>query len=367
MAADAIHPWRPDWTVRPGEVLLEALADRGISQSELARRMARPQKTVNEIANGKAAITPETAIQLERALGITADLWLGLETRYRADLARTISDLELEGFGEWAKGFPLKELRAHDLISVDSGSGAAADLLRFFGVSSPAGWAQHWGNIAASYRMSGAANVSQESISAWLRWAEIEADRLEVSDFDAPGLIEVLRESRTLTRKAIFSQALEDLQARLARVGVAMVVLPSPPKAPASGAARWHRGRGLVTLSLRFLSDDQLWHSVYHEMGHLVHDRRGKSVIEEIGPELTDTDEAAADKFARDLLIPAAGWATFISAQSFTRRDIERFAKEQGIATGIVVGRLQHDHLLLPSQLKGLKRRLEPITPVARD
>ena len=62
--------WNPTWAVSPGEVLVEALEERDMTQAELARRMARPLKTISEIATGKAAITPETAIQLERALGI---------------------------------------------------------------------------------------------------------------------------------------------------------------------------------------------------------------------------------------------------------------------------------------------------------
>ncbi|PZR78793.1 MAG: addiction module antidote protein, HigA family, partial [Candidatus Aeolococcus gillhamiae] len=77
MATDQTS-WQPDWAVPPGEILAEALVDRGMSQSELARRMDRPVKTINEIINAKAAITPDTAIQLERALGISARLWNGL-------------------------------------------------------------------------------------------------------------------------------------------------------------------------------------------------------------------------------------------------------------------------------------------------
>jgi len=80
--------WQPDWTVAPGELLLEALKDRGISQSELARRMDRPAMTINEIVNGKAAITPETAIQLELTLGISASFWNQLEAIYREHLAQ---------------------------------------------------------------------------------------------------------------------------------------------------------------------------------------------------------------------------------------------------------------------------------------
>ncbi len=80
--------WQWDWAVAPGELLLEALQDRGISQSELARRMDRPAKTINEMVNGTAAVMPETSIQLELTLGISASFWNQLETNYREHLAR---------------------------------------------------------------------------------------------------------------------------------------------------------------------------------------------------------------------------------------------------------------------------------------
>jgi HTH-type transcriptional regulator/antitoxin HigA len=79
---------------------------------------------------------------------------------------------------------------------------------------------------------------------------------------------------------------------------------PSLPGAPASGASRWYRAHGLITLTLRYLSDDQFWHSVYHEAGHLVSGRRGRMVLEELEYEHDGDDERAANEFARDLLIP---------------------------------------------------------------
>ncbi|MEX1112886.1 MAG: helix-turn-helix domain-containing protein, partial [Patescibacteria group bacterium] len=69
MTSDLQSSWTPFWAVAPGEILVEALAERRMSQAELARRMARPLKTISEIANGKTAITPETALQLERTVG----------------------------------------------------------------------------------------------------------------------------------------------------------------------------------------------------------------------------------------------------------------------------------------------------------
>jgi len=57
--------YNPDYVYPPGDTLLEVLEERGMTQTELAERIGRPKKTINEIINGKAAITPETALQLD--------------------------------------------------------------------------------------------------------------------------------------------------------------------------------------------------------------------------------------------------------------------------------------------------------------
>lgn len=79
---------RPDTVSPPGETLAEVLEENGMSQAELCRLMGRPCKTINEIIKSKAAITPETALQLEGALGIEAEFWVQREATYRLWLAR---------------------------------------------------------------------------------------------------------------------------------------------------------------------------------------------------------------------------------------------------------------------------------------
>jgi len=74
----------PDVAVPPGEFLAEEIEARGISQKELARRMGRPLNAINEIVNGKKAITAETALQLEEVMPeIPARFWLNLETDFQ--------------------------------------------------------------------------------------------------------------------------------------------------------------------------------------------------------------------------------------------------------------------------------------------
>lgn len=83
-----MNEFSPDYVSPPGDTLRELLVSLNMTQAELARRMGRPKKTINEIAKGKAAITPETALQLERCLGTPASFWLNREAQYREAIAR---------------------------------------------------------------------------------------------------------------------------------------------------------------------------------------------------------------------------------------------------------------------------------------
>lgn len=93
----AENQYCPDEVSPPGETLLEVLEERGLTQAELAERTGRPRKTINEIVRGKAAITPETALQLEKVLGVPASFWNARESKYREFLAKRS---EAEQLGE---------------------------------------------------------------------------------------------------------------------------------------------------------------------------------------------------------------------------------------------------------------------------
>lgn len=78
----------PDHATHPGVLLGEELEVRELTQRELAALMGRPHQRVSEIVRCKRAITPETALQLERALDISARFWMNLQTQYDLRLAR---------------------------------------------------------------------------------------------------------------------------------------------------------------------------------------------------------------------------------------------------------------------------------------
>ena len=356
MVTESTAGWQPQWAVMPGEILLEALQDREMTQSELAQRLGRPIKTVNEIVKGKAAITPETAIQLERALGISASFWTNLETQYRDTLARRDADKELADYVDWAKRFPIAELVRRGLVDKGTTKAATVDnLLSWLGLGSPAAFERF--SAAASYRKSPAFSASPEAVTAWLRWGELQSASIAVASFDGDLFREAVLAIRPLTRREPFAQAFKKAQKLCADAGVAVVLTPEFSGTHLSGAARWLGTRALIQLSLRHKTDDEFWFTFFHEAGHLSAGRRRRDAVDgEVGELSADPDELAADRWARDTLVPRPEYERFVASGDSTPEAVRVFAEAQSIAPGIVVGLLERDEVVQPGRLRRLKK-----------
>ena len=72
-----------DLAIPPGETLADEIASRGMSRTELAARLGLPVQVVHEIVQGKKAIAENTALGLERVLGIPVAFWVNLEGSYQ--------------------------------------------------------------------------------------------------------------------------------------------------------------------------------------------------------------------------------------------------------------------------------------------
>lgn len=74
--------------IHPGEMLKDELQARGISQRKFAGIIGMPYTAFNEIVNGKRPITTDTALKIEAATGIAANMWIGLQADYNMQMAR---------------------------------------------------------------------------------------------------------------------------------------------------------------------------------------------------------------------------------------------------------------------------------------
>ena len=360
MGDEIQNEYVPEYAVPPGETLQEVLEGVPMSQAELARRMGRTPKMVNEIVAGKAPITPETALLLERVLGIPARLWNTLERHYREDLARLAARAELEKQAAWLETMPVRQMielgwiRAYP-TKVDQ----LREVLAFFGVASSALWDEMWLHPQAALRQSPAFVANPAAVAAWLRKGTLEARQVDCLAYDRRRFLDALNQVRTLTVDSLESACgrLIDL---CAAAGVAVVLVPSLPKTRACGAARWLTpDKALIQLCLRYRSDDQLWFAFFHEAGHILLHGKREVFVDVPDDEATDK-EREASRFAADFLIPRAQWQRFERASHYySQSEIRSFAACLEIAPGIVVGRLQKESLVPFGHLNGLKRRLE--------
>ena len=78
--------------IHPGEILLEEfLNPMGISQNKIARDIGVSPRRINEIVQGKRAITADTALRLAKYFGMSESFWMGLQTDF--DLENVRKDL----------------------------------------------------------------------------------------------------------------------------------------------------------------------------------------------------------------------------------------------------------------------------------
>ena len=116
---------------------------------------------------------------------------------------------------------------------------------------------------------------------------------------------------------------------------------------------RWDGNKIVVGLTARGKDADKFWFSLFHELAHIALGHVGQ-------PNGTsEEDENAADKWSGDILIAPEDFEAFRRDRDYSKRSVLLFAKKQGIAPGIVVGRMQLEGMIKYSMLNNLKEKYE--------
>ena len=74
--------------ITPGEILqTEFLEPLDITPYRLARATGLSQTRISEVIHGKRRITPDTALRLSKALGLSERFWLNIQNDYDIETA----------------------------------------------------------------------------------------------------------------------------------------------------------------------------------------------------------------------------------------------------------------------------------------
>lgn len=345
----------PDWVSPPGDTISDLLDERGWSQVDLANRTGVSKKHVNELVRGKAPISSQTAAQLSAVLGSSVEFWLTREAKYRAALERRESNKRLDASKGWLKELPVAWMVKLGWIKKASTKGGqVAECLRFFEVANVEAWRSTCTEPLVAFRASTKHDKRAGAVAAWLRKAEMEANKIECAPFNLEKLRAAIDSLRALVVEPDPAVFIPRLKSICASVGVAVVLVPAPPGCPVYGAAQFLRSdKALLALSLRDKTDDHFWFAFFHECGHLL--KHGKSLLFVEGLEGLDPEkEAEADRFAAELLIPAKHNP---SLHGMSAASVVAFATQLNVSPGVVVGRMQKLKLIPYSGLNHLKQR----------
>lgn len=351
--------FQPDWAVPPSATIAAILAARAIPRQEFAESIGESIETVNRLLLGLEEVSDDLAGRLSKSLGSSHAFWTAREAHYRADSQRIRQRDAVASLSTWVKQFPTREMRSLGWIGpYQSSKEAAEECLKFFDVPDVPTWQARYGAIAsvAAFRMSTTAQSNSGAVVAWLRWAELVANRVPCKPWNSLAFRKVVIEARRLTWQKNPATFLPILRQMCCEAGVAIVIARTPPGCPASGATRFlDSQRAMIVLSFRYRSDDQFWFTFFHEAAHLLLHGIDSLFLEDES-EVTADEEREANEFAAQVLVPQDYLAEFRGLRT-DKASILRFARRVGVAPGLIVGQLQHRNRLPHDRLNWLKRR----------
>jgi HTH-type transcriptional regulator/antitoxin HigA len=329
----------------PGAVLKDELDARGWTQKELAEIMRRPAQAISEIISGEKRITAETALELSRALGTSAELWLNLESNHQLWKAqRKEHKGKAEAIARKARLYslaPVSELIKRGWLKKTSSLDALErELCRFLGLQT----IDDEPKLAASFRQPTSRSPEMLAQLAWVKRVETVALGRKVRGYSRDRLRKAVPELVRLARApALAPRALETL----VDLGVAVAVVRHLPKSFVDGVAYLRDdGTPVLGLSLRYDRLDSFWFTLMHEVAHLVAGHKAAH-LDIFGEPDESRDEREANALARGWLLPPHEFEAFRNSHPHvSQAAILEFSARLGRHPAILVGQLQHEQVV---------------------
>lgn len=334
----------------PGEFIREELEARGWTQEVLADILGRPARLVSEIVNGKRAISPETARGLGDAFGTGAQVWMNLETAYQLSRVQERDDAVARRARLYDVA-PVREmLRRNWLEHSNSVDVLERRILDFFEVDNLDETPRPFPHAARKSTSYATVTPSQ---TAWLFRCKKLAKSVSARPYSDGRFRKGLQQLRMLLHSA---EEIRHVPRVLADAGVRFLVVEHLPRTRIDGCAFWLDARSpVVVLSLRYDRIDYFWHTLIHDLGHVLH----KDGRRDGSGEVIDTDlvgegaipiaerpkvEQRVDREATEFLVSQAELDDFIGRVRplYSKKRIGAFAQRIRVHPGIVVGQLQY-------------------------
>lgn len=347
-----------EYVIVPGDTILELLELNSMTQLDLSDKTGINKKTINEIIKGKAPITTTTALKLEYVFNIPASFWNNLESNYREVLERQKDFDSIIEDERYLKNIPYNEMskRNWDYIEITrSPFERVVNLRKFFSVASLGFNTELKRKLA--FRKQDNDSFSYESLYCWLRYGEIQSNKIEYPKFDIIKLKEGVEKIRGLT-SYLFLDKIDEIKELLKECGVSLIFEPHLPNTYVNGVSyKITKDKAIIMISDRGKKDDILWFTLFHEIAHLIMHSK-KEVFIDGDNELKSSIEKEADDFAKNILISKNAYDDFIENNIINEKTIRKFSKDNNIIPGILVGRMQKEGIIGYNEFNNLITRI---------
>ena len=336
----------------PGATIKEQLKGRGMSQKEFAARMDMSEKHISKLINGEVQLTPETAVRLEMVLGVPAKFWNNLEAIYREKIIKAEAENAMDADMGLAKQLPYMEMAKFGWVPETRDSKEkVVNLRKYFEVVELSLLGNEQITRIACRRLA-ITEKSDLALIAWAQEAKIKARVIQTAPISIKGLISVIPDIRRMTVLKPY-EFCPMIRKCLADCGIALVFLPHLRGSFLQGATFMDGNKIVVGLTARGKDADKFWFSLFHELAHIVLGHVGRFCG------TSDDDEKEADAWSGNTLIDKDEFNDFRMLGDYSRQGVIEFAGQQGIAPGIVVGRMQMEGMISYSMLNNLKEKYE--------
>lgn len=350
-----------DYFAPTSQLIKERLELYNITQRELATRLGMSEKNISELLNNKISLTIDVARGLEKVINLDYKVLMQYEIKYRGFIEekREIEQLKKENLSDICKRFQIsfmKKKKWLDLPTRASKLEKVRALLNFFGVKDMKGVRGLYGKKVHEYSFK-EDGYQIEPLLVWIRKCEVEARKQRVQKYNKEKFKIAINEIRSLLKSNDIS-IFDDIKNICNRNGVYFVMEEAVPNSKVRGAFTWIGENPAIQISLRYRSNDHFWFAFFHEIGHLMlHAKRSRNFFIDYNEEGKNKQmEKEADDYAKNLILNNEVYDDFVNKNNFSEENIIRFAEDNKVHPGIVVGRLQHDGKLAWNKLSKLKR-----------
>lgn len=339
-----------------GEVIKDELAARNMKQSELSELTGIQKSILNDVIKGKRSLTPEMALLIENALGISATFLLNLQTQYELDCAKQSERviLQTKMLEIWnvlkehvstqflkkvniIKGNIIEDVhRVFEVFAVDN-------LDDFFGLK-----AQEM-ELPYYYRKSEKVTTNPIDIFSWKYYCYhlAKQDHADLKAFDKDNA-----EALTKELNKVFKENVDTVKKTgevLNKYGIRFMIVKKVGQVPVDGMSFWIGENPTIVVTERIASIDNFAFTILHEVGHVYSHltKDGKAMINLLD-EKKNSEETEADHFALNAVVPDAVWKKFLSkTRDVVPYKIAPYIKEEAdryeVNPQILFGRYKHD------------------------